>query len=73
MDASWLDWMETVDIQTQLHDNDQSITILPNLVTDQAGLVGLIRRLHGMGIILISVQLLNSERFAVGNQNANER
>jgi hypothetical protein len=62
MDASWLDWMETVDVQVQQHDDDQSITILSNLVTDQAGLVGLIRRLHGMGVILISVQLLGAKK-----------
>ena len=58
MDASCLDWMGTVGVQTQLHDDDKPITVISNLIIDQARLVGLIRRLHGMGIILISIQLL---------------
>jgi len=74
MDASWMDWMETVNVQTQLHDNNQSITILSNLITDQSGLVGLVRRLHGMGIILISIQLLELTSSGVKDiENADER
>ena len=37
-------------------DDDQATTF-SDVVMDQAGLVGLIRRLHGHGIVLISVQI----------------
>lgn len=35
-------------------------TTLSNVIMDQAGLVGLIRRLHGHGIVLISIRVLGS-------------
>jgi hypothetical protein len=39
-----------------LADNSQ-VTTFSDVVMDQAGLVGLIRRLHGLGIVLISMSL----------------
>jgi hypothetical protein len=35
------------------------VTLLSGIVTDQAGLVGLIRRLHGLGIVLLAVERLD--------------
>jgi hypothetical protein len=32
-----------------------TVTTLANVVTDQAGLVGLIRRIHSLGLVLLSV------------------
>ena len=36
--------------------DDSQATTLSNVVMDQAGLVGLIRRVHGLGIVLISIR-----------------
>jgi hypothetical protein len=38
-----------------LVDNSQ-VTTFSEVIMDQAGLVGLIRRLHGHGIVLLSVR-----------------
>ncbi|MFN8496671.1 MAG: hypothetical protein U0641_02360 [Anaerolineae bacterium] len=35
-------------------------TTLSGIVTDQAGLVGLIRRLHGLGLTLISIERMDT-------------
>jgi hypothetical protein len=40
-----------------LTDNSQ-VTTISNVLMDQSGLVGLIRRLHGRGIVLISIRLV---------------
>jgi hypothetical protein len=51
----WLTDFGEVDIQAEnLVGGDQYT--LSRVVTDQAGLVGLIRRLHGLGVILLSVR-----------------
>ena len=47
---------------TRIDDSDPPTTLLSGIVTDQAGLVGLIRRLHGLGVVLLSV-----ERSVAGN------
>ena len=47
---------------TQFAGGEPPVTLLTDIVTDQAGLVGLIRRLHGLGVVLLSV-----ERSVVGN------
>ncbi len=59
-DDSWLDWVGEAQAHVEtLLDNTQ-VTCFSNVVMDQAGLVGLIRRLHGLGIVLISMQRLES-------------
>jgi hypothetical protein len=55
-DDSWLGWFGEAKAHTEiLHDNSQ-VTTFSDVIMDQAGLVGLIRRLHGLGIVLISIQ-----------------
>jgi hypothetical protein len=55
MDNSWRGWFGEAKIHVEtLADNDQ-VTTFSNVVMDQAGLVGLIRRLHGHGIVLVSI------------------
>lgn len=55
LDESCLNWFGNAKVQVEtLADNDQ-VTTFSDFVMDQAGLVGLIRRLHGHGIVLISV------------------
>jgi hypothetical protein len=57
-DDSWREWLGDAQINVEsLADNTQATTF-SNAVMDQAGLVGLIRRLHGLGIVLLSVQLV---------------
>jgi hypothetical protein len=56
LDESWLGWFGEAEIHSEtLADNGQ-VTTFSNIVMDQAGLVGLIRRLHGHGIVLISIR-----------------
>ena len=58
LDESWLNWFGEAKAQIEtLADNDQ-VTTFSNVVMDQAGLVGLIRRLHGHGIVLISIHVI---------------
>ena len=55
LDESWLGWFGEANVHVEtLVDNDQ-VTTFSNVVMDQAGLVGLVRRLHGLGIVLISI------------------
>ena len=45
-----------VAIPSVVEDGDGAVTVLSGIVTDQAGLVGLIRHLHGLGIVLLSIE-----------------
>jgi hypothetical protein len=36
--------------------DDNQLTTFSNVIMNQAGLVGLIRRLHGHGILLVSIR-----------------
>lgn len=53
---SWLVWFGDVKVPVEIVVDDSQVTTFSNLVMDQAGLVGLIRRLHGRGIVLISIR-----------------
>lgn len=54
---SLLGWFGEVKVRVEILPEDNQVTTLSDVVMDQAGLVGLIRRLHGHGIVLISVQI----------------
>ncbi len=56
VDAHIVDWLGPVTIHSTEKAGDESVTTLLGIVADQAGIVGLIRRLHGMGVILLSVE-----------------
>ena len=58
LDDSLLDWFGEAKTNVETLTDDNQVTTFSNVVMDQAGLVGLIRRLHGHGIVLISVRLL---------------
>jgi hypothetical protein len=60
VDDSWLGWFGEAEVHSEVLADDSQVTMFSDVVMDQAGLVGLIRRLHGLGIVLISVQ--QSER-----------
>jgi hypothetical protein len=55
-DASWLGWFGDAKAQVEILVDNSSVTTFSNVILDQAGLVGLIRRLHGIGIVLISIR-----------------
>lgn len=55
-DASWLGWFGGAKAQVELLVDNSSATTFSNVIMDQAGLVGLIRRLHGIGIVLLSIR-----------------
>lgn len=56
-DDSWREWFGDAQIKVASLNDHIQVTTFTNLVMDQAGLVGLIRRLHGLGIVLLSVRL----------------
>ena len=56
IDSSWLKDFGEPDVQPETIAGGGHQSTLLTIVTDQAGLVGLIRRLHGLGVVLVSVQ-----------------
>lgn len=75
LDGSWLSCFENAKVRVEtLADNTQATTF-SDVVMDQAALVGLIRRLHGLGIVLISIVRHESvdsiESKDVSSQNRN--
>ena len=56
LDDSWLAWFGEANAPVEVVVDDSQMTTFSNVIMDQAGLVGLIRRLHGYGIVLISIQ-----------------
>ena len=57
LDDSWLGWFGGASSHAEILDDNSQVTMFSDVVMDQAGLVGLIRRLHGLGIVLISIRL----------------
>lgn len=58
LDDSLLGWFGDAKVRVEALSDNNQMTTLSNVVMDQAGLVGLIRRLHGHGIVLLSVQIV---------------
>lgn len=56
LDDSWLRWFGEANVHVETLSDHGLVTTVSDVVMDQAGLVGLIRRLHGLGIVLLSVQ-----------------
>ena len=59
LDDSWLEWFAS-DREVAIHAsaNDQiHTTTITNIVTDQAGIVGCLRWLHGLGLVVLSMSL----------------
>jgi len=55
LDDSWLGLFGESTAQAEILEDNNQVTTFSDVVMDQAGLVGLIRRLHGLGIVLISI------------------
>jgi hypothetical protein len=55
-DDTWLGWFGEAKAHAEILDDHSQVTTFSDVIMDQAGLVGLIRRLHGLGIVLISIR-----------------
>jgi hypothetical protein len=57
-------WLQSFEGSTKIHVDEsgqaQDITLL-NVRTDQSGMVGLLRRLHGLGVIILQLQIVSVE------------
>lgn len=56
IDPSLADFCGPLTITTATAPKGDPITTLAGIVADQAALVGLVRRLHGLGVVLLSVE-----------------
>ena len=55
LDDSWLSWFGGAKSYAEILADNSQVTTFSDVVMDQSGLVGLIRRLHGHGIVLMSI------------------
>jgi hypothetical protein len=58
LDESWSDWLEGM--QVQLKDNGEMT--LSGYIIDQAALVGILNKLHGLNLTLLSVIETNRKK-----------
>ena len=65
-------WFGEAKASTETLAGDRQVTTFADVVMDQAGLVGLIRRLHGHGIVLISVRQIEPEPHSGGDSTRSE-
>lgn len=65
---SWLIWFGETKAPVEIMIDNNQVTTFSNVIMDQAGLVGLIRRLHGLGIVLISIRQVQIESCSNGYQ-----
>jgi hypothetical protein len=56
IDASLVDWFGPVKVTNSVEDGGQFVSTLSGIIADQAGLMGLIRHLHGLGVVLLSIE-----------------
>lgn len=55
-DPSLVDWCGPVTITTERAQDGAIITRLADIAVDQAGIVGIIRHLHGLGVVLLCIE-----------------
>jgi hypothetical protein len=57
-----VEWLQSFDSSAEISIDEtyqmEEITVL-NVHTDQAGIVGLVRRLHGLGMTILQVQIIS--------------
>jgi hypothetical protein len=56
VDGSLADWCGPLTLQPGCLPDGKAITTLDDIYVDQAGLVGMIRYLHGVGLVLLFVE-----------------
>ena len=57
LEAGWADWLGEMEVLSEIDQDGQHVTTLTGSV-DQAGLMGLLRRLYSFGLPIISVTWL---------------
>ena len=72
LDDSWLSWFGGAKVHVETLANEDQITTFSDVVMDQAGLVGLIRQLHGHGIVLVSIAGREPANLAILQENEND-
>ena len=61
VDVEWLQGFDILaEITVEEDGHRETITVL-NVITDQAGIVGLVRKLHGLGITILQLQIIPVE------------
>lgn len=55
-DGAWLGGFEQAEVHCEALADGTWVTTFSHIILDQAGLVGLVRRLHGLGVVLLSVR-----------------
>jgi hypothetical protein len=55
LDEAWRGWFGEASTHAEILADGSQVTTCSDVIMDQAGLVGLLRRLHGHGIVLISI------------------
>ncbi len=58
LDESWSDWLEGLEVK--LLDNGE--TMLSGHIRDQAALMGILNKLYGLNLILLSVSEINQKK-----------
>ena len=61
LDDGWQDWAGDITVSFEIDEDGQHVTTLTGSV-DQAGLMGLLRRLYSLGLPIISVNWLVMEK-----------
>ncbi len=56
IDAPLIDWFGPIEIASVVETSGEALTTLSGIVADQAGLVGLVRHLHGLGLVILSIE-----------------
>jgi hypothetical protein len=67
LDESWSDWAGGMTITVESEGDGPPVTTLTGTVADQAALQGLLRRLYSLGLPLISVNWVKSDKNKVRN------
>jgi hypothetical protein len=59
-----VEWLQSFDSSAEINGDEtrqvEDITVL-HVHTDQSGIVGLVRRLHGLGMTILQVQIVSNE------------
>ena len=63
-----VDWLQSFDSSAEINADEtrqvEDITVL-HVHTDQSGIVGLVRRLHGLGMMILQLQIISEGEKAV--------
>ncbi len=71
LNANWSDWLDQVTITTRSHEDGQSVTILTGCIKDQAALYGLIAKIKNLGLTILSINQVETEKSCKSDCNDN--